>query len=177
MVVKISYFVHGTTQDNIEHLASGHNDIPLTEIGITQGKELGELRKDNFDVVITSDLKRAIDSAKLAWGNKFKIIIDKRLRECDYGDLTQKKKIWNVVDYIEKNYPNGESYHDVEARMKSFLEFVKKRFEGKHIALVAHQGPQLALEVLINYKTWKQAITEDWRNTTAWKPGWKYILK
>ncbi len=42
-----------------------------------------------------SDLKRAVDSAKLGFADKYKIIQDKRLRECDYGDFKTKnhKKI------------------------------------------------------------------------------------
>lgn len=178
MTVEISYFVHGTTMDNIEHKASGHNDIELCERGISEAKKLGELRPDDdFIVVITSDLKRAIDTAKLAWGNKFKIIIDKRLRECDYGDLTQKEKTWDIRDYVQKNYPNGESYLDVEKRIRSLLEFVKEEFNGKHVAFLAHQGPQLALEVITNGKSWEEAIATDWRKTKAWQPGWEYVAK
>jgi len=172
MVVKITYFVHGTTKDNEQKLASGHADVELSETGIQQAKELKNLRKDAFDIVFTSDLKRANDSAKLAFGDRCKIIQDERIRECDYGDLTQKRKTWNLATYIEKSYPNGESYKDVEARIASFLDFLKKNYDGKHVAIMAHQAPQLALEVLTKGKTWKQAIDEDWRKTKAWKPGW-----
>ena len=42
---------------------------------------------------------------------------------------------------------------------------------------MGHQAPQLALEVLLNGKTWEQAFADDWRKTKAWKPGWEYELK
>jgi len=42
---------------------------------------------------------------------------------------------------------------------------------------VAHQAPQLALEVILKNKTWERAIAEDWRNTKSWQPGWKYEIK
>ena len=60
--------------------------------------------------------------------------------------------------------------------MADFLSFLKQNYDGKHIAIVAHEGPQLALDVLLGGKTWPQAISENWRNTKAWKPGWDYSL-
>ena len=65
----------------------------------------------------------------------------------------------------------------MEKRIADFLDFIKQNYDGKHIAIVAHQGPQLALEVLLKGKTWKQAINEDWRKEKAWQPGWEYIIK
>lgn len=149
----------------------------LSELGVKQAKELGKLVADKiFDVVFCSDLKRAVDSAELGFGDKYEIIQDERLRESNFGDLTQKKKTWDISDYIDKPYPNGESYKDVEKRIADFLAYLKKNFQGKHIAIIAHQAPQLALEVLIKKKTWEQAIAEDWRHKKAWKPGWEYII-
>jgi hypothetical protein len=45
------------------------------------------------------------------------------------------------------------------------------------VAVVAHQAPQLALDVIIRGKNWQQAIDEDWRKKKAWQPGWGYELK
>ncbi len=181
MTVKITYFVHGTTIDNVQDLATGWSPGELSELGIRQAKELGKLvSKKHFDVVFCSDLKRAVDSAELGFGNKYKIIKDKRLRECNYGDFTRKPSDsfkTKMTNYVDKSFPNGESYKDVEKRMSSFLDFLKKNYDGKHIAIVAHQAPQLALDVLLKGKTWKQAIDEDWRNKKAWRPGWDYVLK
>ena len=113
MTIKITYFVHGTTTDNEKDLASGWFDCKLSKLGIKQAKELRKLiSKKHFDVVFCSDLKRAADSAKLGF-NKYKIIKDKRLRECNYGSFTQKpSKLFKdkMVDYINKPFPNGESY-------------------------------------------------------------------
>jgi len=41
---------------------------------------------------------------------------------------------------------------------------------------VAHEGPQLALDVILRGKSWPQAIAENWRKTGAWQPGWRYSL-
>ena len=68
MSVKITYFVHGTTTDNEKEISSGWHDVELSELGIRQSKELTEKVKDKkFDVVFCSDLKRAVDSAKLSF--------------------------------------------------------------------------------------------------------------
>ncbi|MEI8364345.1 MAG: histidine phosphatase family protein [archaeon] len=181
MSVKITYFVHGTTTDNLQDLATGWEQGELSEKGITQSIELANLVSHlNFDVIICSDLKRAIDSANYAFKNKYPIIQDKRIREANYGDFTLKpsKEFKDrLVEYIDKPFPNGESYKDVEKRMLDFINYLKKEYDGKHIGIVAHQAPQLALDVLLNKKTWKEAIEEDWRLSKAWRPGWEYSIE
>lgn len=181
MSVKISYFVHGTTTDNEQDLATGWLPGELSEVGREQARVLGEQVADkHFDVVFCSDLQRAIDSAELGFGDKHQIIQDERLRECNYGDMNGKSTASfknNMQDYIDTAFPNGESYKDVERRLASFIETLKQDYEGKHIAIVAHQGPQLALDVLLRGRTWQQAIDEDWRKRKAWQPGWEYEVK
>ena len=180
-MIQITYFVHGTTTDNEEHISTGGLPGELSELGIKQSKELGDLVADkNFDVVFCSDLKRAVDSAHLAFGDKYEIISDKRLRECDYGKLNGASSLvvepMQEEECIEKTFPEGESYEDVKVRVADFLEFLKQNYDGKHIAIVAHKAPQLSLDVLLKSKTWKKALAEDWRKTKAWKPGWEYAL-
>ena len=81
---------HGTTFDNEAHKSSGHFDIELSPLGIQQSKEMGERYKDQFfDAIFCSDLQRSYKSAEIGFGDKYPIIKDSRLRECDYGDMTQ----------------------------------------------------------------------------------------
>jgi alpha-ribazole phosphatase/probable phosphoglycerate mutase len=181
MAVRITYFVHGTTTDNEKEISSGWSDIELSKLGIQQSKELADKTKDkNFDVVFTSDLKRAVDSANITWGGKYKIIQDKRLRECNYGDYNA--KLSHLVEPLQDKsittpMPNGESYEMVKVRIKSFLDDLLKNYDGKHVAIVAHKAPQLALDVLLIGMTWKEAFENDWRKTKSWQPGWEYTLK
>ena len=179
MPIKITYFVHGTTTDNEKNLCTGWAPGELSDLGVEQSKQLGQLMADkNFDALFCSDLKRAIESAELGFSNKYKPTQDKRLRECDYGDFTQgSEKEVNYKKYIDTTFPNGESLKDVEKRINNFLNFLKEKYQGKHIAILAHKAPQLALEVLLNNKTWERAIDEDWRNTKSWQPGWEYIIQ
>lgn len=125
-----------------------------------------------------SDLKRAVYSANLGFNDSHKIIEDTRLRECNYGELNQKDtSLVNYIDHIDTPLPAGESLKDVEKRMKDFLNYIEREYNDKFVAILAHKAPQLALEVIINNKSWEQAINEDWRKKKAWQPEWIYILK
>ena len=180
MTVRITYFVHGTTTDNEQDKCTGWNPGELSKLGVEQSIKLKDQIKSKFDVIFCSDLKRAVVSVKLTFGDSVQIIQDKRLRECNYGDLNgaPSEKVEKIRQQcIDKPFPNGESYKDVEKRMRSFLEDLKKKYSGKHIAIVAHQAPQLALDVVLKGKSWIQAMKEDWRHKKAWQPGWDYILE
>ena len=175
-MIEIMYFVHGTTFDNASGKCSGWKQVELNELGKEQAMNLGKNIKEEFDVIFTSDLIRAIDSSNLIWPEKEKIQ-DERLRECNYGDYDGGDKSLVIYeDHIDKPFPNGESLKDVEKRISEFLNFLKDNYDGKTIALVAHKAPQLAIEVLTLNKTWDEAIETDWRKTKAWQPGWEYEI-
>jgi len=172
MSIKITYFVHGTTVDNENNISSGWGDCELSELGIKQSIDLKDQIKDKqFDVVFCSDLKRAVESSRLTFENSVEIIIDKRLRECNYGDYnTHLSEIVEPMQEkaITEQFPKGESYEDVKTRIEDFVNFLKEKYDGKSIAIVAHKAPQLALDVLLSGKTWEQAFNEDWRKTKSW---------
>ena len=181
-MVRLYYFVHGTSVDNEDGLVSGWFDAELSELGRKQALELRQLiKRKKFDRLFSSDLRRAVDFAKLVFENTPITAKDSRLREIDYGDLTRAKitKVdSNLSLHIEKPFPNGESFREVERRVKDFLDYLAKTCLGMHVAIVAHRAPQLALEVLLNGRTWEQAIQEDWRvkKPDAWRAGWEYVL-
>lgn len=180
MSVHITYFVHGTTLDNEKDLSSGWSDVELSELGKEQSLDLKKhLSDQRFDVVFCSDLKRAVDSAYLTFEGVSPIVIDPRLRECNYGTYNARPS--DIVEPLQEcsiteKFPEGESYEDVKKRIADFLEFLKINYTGKRVAIVAHKAPQLALDVLLRDKTWEQAFLEDWRKTKSWKPGWVYTI-
>ncbi len=178
-MIKITYFVHGTTTDNEQHISSGWKDVDISAKGVEQSQELPNQNTEVFDAVFCSDLIRAVHSAELSFKGKYPIIIDKRLRECNYGDYNG--QLSEIVEPLQEKmitdrFPNGESYEDVKARMAEFLSDLKKTYDGKHIAIVAHKAPQLALEVLLNNKSWEEAFSTDWRKVGKWQPGWEFEL-
>lgn len=180
MAVKITYFVHGTTTDNENKISSGWFDADLSDLGIRQSIDLkAQIKNRDFDVIFCSDLKRAIHSAKLTFEGIAPIVPDPRLRECNYGEYNAQPSV--IVEplqerHITQRFPDGESYEDVRVRVKNFLDFLKKEYNGQSVAIVSHKALQLALEVLLKSKTWEQVFAEDWRKIKAWQPGWDYVL-
>jgi len=179
MAVKILYFVHGTTTDNLEHKSTGWVPGKLSEKGIQQSLDLRkQINLDEIDIAVSSDLKRAIDSAEYVFGGEKNILHDKRIRECNYGDLNGKDtSLVKYEDHIVEAFPNGESLKDVEKRVREFCEYLLENYDGKCVALVSHKAPQLAFDVITKNISWEEAIEKDWRKTKSWRPGWEYIIK
>lgn len=181
MSIKITYFAHGETLDNGKQISSGWSDAELSESGISQCYRLkDQIKGKKFDVVFCSDLKRSVHSAKLIFEGVEPIILDSRLRECNYGKYNAQPS--SIVEPLQEKaikvrFPDGESYEDVKKRVTDFLEFLKKNYEGKSVAIVAHKASQLAFEVLLKGKTWEQAFEQDWRKSKSWRPGWEYFIE
>lgn len=175
-MVTIIFEAHATSLDNEAHLASGHNDVALSSLGVSQAKELGERYKDKkFDAIFCSDLQRSYETAEIAFGNKYPIIKDKRLRECDYGDFTQhpSSEVEPLkVKHISTPFPNGESYEQTSKRMKSFLDDLKKNYDSKKVMIIGHRATQYGLEHWIKGLSLEEIISASW----SWQPGWVYTL-
>jgi broad specificity phosphatase PhoE len=88
VVVQIVYETHATTVDNENGIATGWLPGELSATGHANAEELGRRhRDDGFDVVLTSDLARAVQTVEIAFaGVDVPIITDSRLRELDFGD-------------------------------------------------------------------------------------------
>lgn len=124
--MEIVFFAHSITKDNESGNATGWLQGELSEEGIKRARSVAsQVSGQQFDAVFCSDLRRAIDSTKIFFEEKFPTYIDLRLRECNYGDYDGNKaadfKKNREHEYIDSAYPGGESYKDVEARMASFL--------------------------------------------------------
>ena len=147
MSVHITYFVHGTTTDNEQGLATGWNPGVLSPLGLQQAEELRVIVEDkHFDAVFASDLKRAVEFSHLVFPTQ-KIMLDPRLREANYGVFNGRPDQFkaDAVQFIQHPFPQGESYKDVEKRIGEFIQMLKEKHNGKKVAIVAHQAPQLAL--------------------------------
>lgn len=121
-------------------------------------------------------------TAAIAFGNDAHdaeprlVFTDWRLRECDYGDLTQHPK--DEVEplksaKISTPFPQGESYEQTAARMKSFLEDLLLFHDGETVMVIGHRATQYGLEHWINGNSLLDAVTAPWK----WQPGWTYALQ
>ncbi len=89
-------FRHGQTDWNKEGRIQGHLDIPLNELGRSEGPRLARaLRRLPVRLILSSDLSRASDTAKMLieeavkqdWHPRVPIVTDPRLREVNLGSL------------------------------------------------------------------------------------------
>jgi 2,3-bisphosphoglycerate-dependent phosphoglycerate mutase len=87
--VAVVFETHSTTEGNDAGIATGWLPGKLSARGREQAAELGERRrKDGLDVVFTSDLGRAIETAEIAFaGSPLRLVADEHLREGNYGEL------------------------------------------------------------------------------------------
>ncbi len=175
-MVTIIFETHSTTVDNEAKLAAGWYNVPLSSLGEQQAEQLGERRAgEHFDAIFCSDLQRSYNTAKLAFGDKFPIILDERLRECNYGSLNRTPKA-NIEAIREQAltvpFPEGESYEDTSRRMKSFLQDLLKDYDGKTVMIVGHRATQYGLDQWIKGMSLHDAVLAPWQ----WQAGWKYEL-
>lgn len=177
-MINIIFEAHGTTIDNEAKLSSGWNDTDLSDLGLKQSAEMGERYKNSLpDAVFCSDTQRSYKSAAIAFKNtNVPVYIDERLRECDYGDLTQAPKAGvddQKAERISIPFPSGESYEDCAKRMGEFLKELLSKHNNKIVMIIGHRSTQYGLEHHIMGKDLKTCVTEPW----AWQPGWSYELE
>lgn len=144
---------HGESELNVAGVYFGVTDCHLTQKGENQCIELGEKLSDiDFDIIITSPLKRAFHSAELI-GNASKedIIVMKDLMELNFGawegmhykdiekEYNSKWKEW-TKDWKNVSPPKGESFKEFYNRVKIILENILSKYKDKKILVVCHQG-------------------------------------
>jgi 2,3-bisphosphoglycerate-dependent phosphoglycerate mutase len=156
MVIKNIYlFRHGQTFYNKNKVFTGWKDSKLTSLGVKQAKLLGKLLKNKeINISFTSSLSRASDTLKevLKYHPECKkIVVDDRMIERGYGKLQGIKHKKIIKKYGEKQFekwhrgynippPGGESFADVEKRVKPFIrDLIKKiKKEKVNVAISAH---------------------------------------
>lgn len=154
--MKLYLIRHGQTAWNHAQRFQGHIDTPLNEVGRQQAKALARrLSNQSFDMIYSSDMLRATETASMICGLNFQS--DVRLRELKFGDwegLTYseiKEKDPGTLQAWKDNFydnapPNGETLSDLARRTRSFLDDLLKCHKDKTIMVVAHGG---VLQVLI----------------------------
>ena len=146
MTTTIYFIRHGQTDLNRKRVLQGRVDQPLNEEGIAQAQEAGERLHScgvTFDRIISSPLKRAMDTALIIAGENVPLQTDERLLEMDYGpyegaDLkTPPPEIVNFfADFAHVPAPDGmEPLNHVVQRLGLFLEDLREEIAGRDEAL------------------------------------------
>jgi len=132
---------HGETTFSAAQRVAGWSDPPLTDNGRKQAEALRPVIDGrDFTGVWSSDLMRAIQSARLAWGEPRQ---DRRLRECHFGSLEgctydDADSTYGEVFRVFRGFetPGGESHGAFRDRVQDFVAGLEP---GRHLLFV-HGG-------------------------------------
>lgn len=141
---------HGKTLFNEKDMVQGWCDSPLTKLGQKQAQNVGKNMKDfPFTLAFSSPSERASDTCEAIIQNRVPIILDKRLKEMNFGDLEGEKN----SALFEKSKPEsdfekilelgwveegGENEAMVISRIKDFFDELALKYENETILIASH---------------------------------------
>ena len=142
-------------------------DAPLNETGMKQAEDLAAALSGDFDIIISSTLKRASQTAEVIKQRFDKpLVFNKLLEERSFGSFAGKSwdeieqkthnKVNRVIDAKEQyNFRpyGGESVEDVRQRLVRFIEESKRNYHDKIILVVTHGGIVRLAHHLFSEKT------------------------
>jgi ribonuclease H / adenosylcobalamin/alpha-ribazole phosphatase len=154
---------HGETALSAEKRFAGIGDIPLTDAGLAQARAAGTaLRGRSIDVIVTSPLKRARQTAQeVAEVVDAPVTTDDDLRETDFGDwegytFAEVRERWpaEMDSWLADPSvapPHGESFAATARRVRTARDKLLVRFRRQTVLVVSHVTPikmllRLALE-------------------------------
>lgn len=145
---------HGQTDWNAVGRIQGQTDIPLNEEGIRQAKALGNRiasEDRHWDAVISSDLKRANETARIIAEAIHAPLLpgDERLRERYFGEMegltrTDRMERWGSEWPVE-NVNGIEPMEAVRERAHAFVEQWRLARSHGSLLVVSHGGLIAAL--------------------------------
>jgi probable phosphoglycerate mutase len=144
---------HGETQWNVESRIQGHGDSPLTDAGLAQAEAIaGRLAPERFDVLVSSDLGRAMQTASaIARRCGHSVLPDPRLRERNFGEgegmtYAEIDRAWpDAFSRVRETdpdvaVPGGESRRQFHERVRDAFAALAREHAGRRVAVVAHGG-------------------------------------
>jgi broad specificity phosphatase PhoE len=177
-VVELVFETHALTTDNERGIATGWLGGSLSARGRELAAELGARRReDGIDLVLCSDLARAVETAEIAFGGTAtRVTLDWRLRELDYGELNGAPVELIARERLERvdvPFPGGESYREATARVAGLLdELVTSRFR-RRVLVIGHTATRWALDHLLDGKPLEKVVGAPF----DWREGWAYTAR
>jgi uncharacterized phosphatase len=132
---------HGQTDWNIDLRLQGTTDIPMNQVGIAQVQAAAAQLTRDWDVLLSSPLGRARQTAELVAeqiGIK-QIAIEPLLLERAFGigeGLTYAE--WGEKFAKLDDIPGAESRSSVEARARELLSHIEQNYAGAKVLAVSH---------------------------------------
>ncbi len=144
---------HGKTPSTGKLLPGRAKGLHLSDIGKQEANDVAERlgKLKNVTAIYASPLERARETAApTAKLLNQKVIIEKGLLECDFGDWTGKElsklmKLpeWSTVQRAPSTFrfPNGESFTQMQTRMTSTLDALRVKHSGGTVICFSHADP------------------------------------
>lgn len=164
---------HGETTWNLEGRFQGQQNSKLTERGYLQAENLGQvLDEENIDLIITSPLERAQETAKVACGSRrIPIIILDSLKELSLGEWEGQKLselkhreakqyylFWN--DPLRYEPRGGESFEAMIQRAGQALAEILELANGRRVLVVTHGMTLMAILHHMTETPFKEIISQ-----------------
>jgi 2,3-bisphosphoglycerate-dependent phosphoglycerate mutase len=177
MSVQVIYETHSTSVDNERGIATGWLGGTLAPIGREQARQLGLRRRDDgVDIVIASDLNRAVETAQIAFGDSdIPVRLDWRLRECNYGAMNGMPRSQLDAERrlrLDAPFPDGESWREAVERVTLFLDELIAERQGQRVLLIGHVATRWALDHVVHGQPLEELINAPF----DWREGWEYAL-
>ncbi|MEZ0536087.1 histidine phosphatase family protein [Caldicellulosiruptoraceae bacterium PP1] len=152
--MKRLYFIrHGETEWNKLNRIQGCSDVELNNTGVWQAERIAyRLKDEKFDLILSSNLKRAYDTAKkiIQYHPNAEFKTNDLIREIEFGswegltidqlkdNYLEQYKIWRENPEIAI-FPGERSLSNVKKRVEEFINTIMK-IDKKRIAIVTHGG-------------------------------------
>jgi len=145
---------HGETEWNLEKRTQGHLNSPLTKLGVSQAQKIAtKLSRHNLDLIVSSPLGRALDTAQILSRklNISDIQIVEALAERHLGILqgrTKEESLKLYPHFFGKNnrfihsseINQGENLQNFLERVKSAVHELEKLSQSHKLLVVTHDG-------------------------------------
>jgi 2,3-bisphosphoglycerate-dependent phosphoglycerate mutase len=176
-VTTVVFETHSWSTDNERGIATGWLPGALSERGRTLAAELGVRRRDDgIAAVFSSDLERAAETTRIAFaGSSVPILLDWRLRECNYGEFNGAPAEQVAAERQARRsipYPGGESWQQAVARVSEALADLRRWWPNDRVLVIGHVATRWALDQLVNGDCLETLIESDF----GWREGWEYDL-
>ena len=137
MTTTILLVRHGETFDNARQIMQGQTQGCLNETGREQARQVAQrLAQEPVDVVVASDLQRAVQTAEIiAESHGLTVVTTPLLRERDWGGFTGRF----IPDLKGEVWPDDiESEEALLMRARSFILYITATYPGKKVVAIGH---------------------------------------
>ena len=177
MAVAVVFETHSISEDNEAGFATGWLGGRLSNAGRDQAARLGERRRrDGIDMVFTSDLNRAVETAQIAFGTSdLPVLLDWRLRECNYGRMNGMPRTQLDAERsarLDEPFPDGESWREAVQRVVLFLDELADGRDGQRVLVIGHVATRWALDQRASDLRLQDLLSQPFE----WQEGWEYTL-